>query len=289
MQAGCRSLEVWDGVQGASVPLRMLYPTRALARPEAFGPFTLELALDAEIEGSELPLVAISHGSGSTPWLHRDLAAYLARAGFAVVLIQHPGNHRGDDTLAGTAINLQNRPRHLRLAIDAAFADERAGARLSRRHVSAIGHSLGGYTVLAAAGGKPSAFASETHDGLPCVLPVERDPRLRALVLLAPATPWFMEHGALHEVDQPILMWTGDKDELADAFHAQVVACGLRDPSRLEHEVVPNAGHFAFVSAYPPQLTSPSVPPSQDPAGFDRTAFLPRLFDHTLRFLRRVG
>lgn len=74
--------------------------------------------------------------------------------------MQHPGNCRGDDGLAGTLENLVNRPRHVRLVIDAAFADAALGPRLGPG-VAVVGHSLGGYTALAVAGGEPSAFPWE--------------------------------------------------------------------------------------------------------------------------------
>ena len=285
--AGCRAVDVNDTAQGAVVATQLLYPTRAAERPEAFGPFTLDLAPGAPVEGcGDLSLVVISHGTGGTPWTHRDLARHLARAGFAVALLQHPGNNRADDSLAGTAVNLQNRPRHVRLAIDAAFADGVVGPHLSARGVAVVGHSLGGYTALAVAGGKPWAAAWETPEGIARPLAVEHDARVRALVLLAPATPWFMAPGALAGVDLPILMRTAGRDVHADSSHARIVERGLRDPARLAHEVVPNAGHFAFLSPYPAALRSPAIPPSQDPEGFDRAAFLPVLFGDIVRFLR---
>jgi predicted dienelactone hydrolase len=93
LSAGCRAVDVKDVVQEALVPVRFLYPTQAPGRAEPFGPFTLDLAVDAPVEGHELPLVVISHGTGGTPWTHRDLAAHLARAGFVAALIQDPGNN----------------------------------------------------------------------------------------------------------------------------------------------------------------------------------------------------
>lgn len=288
LNAGCRALEVPDVVQGAVVSLRLLYPTRAPDRVEPFGPFTLRVAMGAPVEGAALPLVVISHGSGSTPWLHRDLAAHLARSGIVVAVVQHPGNHRLDDSLAGKAVNLVNRPRHVRLAIDAALEDEVMGKRLSGRGVTVIGHSMGGYTALAVAGGKPWAAAWETPDGTVSPVAVERDARVHALVLLAPATPWFMADGALADVDLPILMRTGERDVQAGPAHAHIVERGLRDPTRLDHKVVPNAGHFAFVSPYPAEMKSPAIPPSQDPEGFDRAAYLPVLFGEIVTFVRGV-
>ncbi len=282
-------MEVNDVVQEATVAIQFVFPTRAPERLEPFGPFMQSLALGAAVDGDDLPLVIISHGSGGTPWTHRDLASHLAHSGFVTALVQHPGNTRADDRLAGQAVNLANRPRHVCLAIDAAFTDGVVGKHLSRQGVFVIGHSMGGYTALAVAGGNPWAATWETPDGTAGPVAVEHDARVRALVLLAPATPWFMAEGALADVTVPILMRTGERDSLTDASHALIVERGIPDPSRLDHQVVPNAGHFSFLSAYPPAMTSPAILPSQDPEGFDRAAYLPILFSEIVAFLRRVS
>jgi predicted dienelactone hydrolase len=188
--------------------------------------------------------------------------------------------------LAGSAANLANRPRHVRLVLDAVFGDEQLGKRVSAAGAGVIGHSLGGYTALALAGGRPTCFAHESPDGQPHTVPVVPDPRIRALVLLAPATPWLMADGALAEVTVPILMRTGERDDHAPAFHAAIVLHGVADRARVDHRVVPNAGHFSFQSPFPPAMTRPEFPPSQDPPGFDRAAFQPLLHAEVLAFLR---
>jgi predicted dienelactone hydrolase len=188
--------------------------------------------------------------------------------------------------LAGTAANLANRPRHLRCALDAVFADAQLGPRVSPARVAVIGHSLGGYTALAAAGGRPSCFAHESPDGQPQPVPVARDPRIAALVLLAPATPWLMADGALAAVNVPILMRTAEHDPHTPAFHAEVVLRGVPDRAQVDHRVVPNAGHFSFQTPFPAAMTRPEFPPSQDPPGFDRAAFQHVLQAEVLAFLR---
>jgi predicted dienelactone hydrolase len=285
-RVGCCAVELTDVVQGARVPLWLLYPAWLPEREERFGPYPLRVAMDAPVAGEGLPLVVISHGNGGSPWVYRELAAYLARAGFVVALPEHPGNSRSDNRLAGTQANLENRPRHIRLVIDAALASDRVGGRLGRGGVAVIGHSLGGYTALAVAGGRPSALPNETADGKAQPFSVVSDPRVRALVLLAPAVPWFMAEGALAELEVPILMRTAEKDELTPVFYAETLLGGIRDPQLLDHRTIPNAGHFAFLSPFPAAMVSPSFPPSQDPAGFDRAAFLPTLYGEILSFLR---
>jgi pimeloyl-ACP methyl ester carboxylesterase len=290
---GMRELKVNDSVQNACIVTYVLYPTLAPDALAAAGPFQAQFAKDAEVLGDTLPLVLVSHGSGSMPWLHRDLAAHLVRGGFVVALMTHPGNHRGDNALANTLENLLNRPRHIRLVLDALLEDSQLGARLINTNVSLIGHSMGGYTALAAAGGTPFALSIATGpEGDPPqhvpqqLLGVEHDARVGKLVLLAPATLWFIGEAALANVRGPILMRTGERDALTTAEHAEIVKQGLSKAVAVDHKVVQGAGHFAFVSAYPPELASPSLAPSQDPQGFERAAYLPVLFAEIEAFLK---
>lgn len=283
---GCRALEVIDSVQGARIPLWVLYPARGPARVERFGPYEIAVAMGAPIEGDGLPLVVISHGNGGSPWTHRGTAGHLARAGFVVALPEHPGNSRADNGLAFTAANLENRPRHLRLVLDAVFEDEALGPRLARSGVGLIGHSIGAYTALALAGGRPTSFPNEEPDGVARPVPVVRDERVGALVLLAPASVWYMAEGALADVQVPILMRTGALDHHAPPLHGDIILRGVPDRRRVDHRVVPNAGHFSFQSPFPPAMTRPDFPPSQDPAGFDRLAFQSVLDAEILAFLQ---
>jgi len=155
-----------------------------------------------------------------------------------------------------------------------------------RDSAAVIGHSLGGYTAVAVAGGRPSCFAHETPAGQSRALAVARDPRILALVLLAPATPWLMAEGALAEVNVPIFMRTGELDVHAPSFHAEIVLRGVPDRARVDHRVIANAGHFSFQSPFPPAMTRPEFPPSQDPPGFDRAAYQLELQAEVSAFLR---
>jgi predicted dienelactone hydrolase len=284
---GCRALCVVDEVQAVSVPAWLLYPTRDEERLESFGPYTVSLAVDGTPQGDRMPLAVVSHGTGGTPWSYRDLARSLARSGWTVALIEHTGNSRNDDRLAHTIANLENRPRHVARVLDAVFADELVGPKISREHVGMIGHSIGGYTALAVAGGNPTAMPHETPEGMGRPLAVTHDARVRALVLMAPATPWFLPEGSLSEVDLPILLLTAENDEFVPAEFGAVVERGVRSPVQVEARVVARAGHFAFMSPFPATMVRPEFPPSQDPRGFDREAYQPVLHAEVLDFLRR--
>jgi len=262
----------------------ILYPTEAAPAPVRFGPYALDAARDAPPVGDGLPLVVISHGTGGTPWAYRGLAANLVRAGFAVVAVEHVGNSRNDDRLAGTRANLEQRPRHVRAAIDAALADGVIGGRLASG-AAVIGHSLGGYTALAVAGGTPVTLPTEMPDGRPHPIAVEPDPRVRAVVLLAPAIGWFGADAALANVTAPILVRTGAADVLCPAAHVRWVLRSVPDPRRIDHVDVAGAGHFSFMTPFPPELARPGFAPAQDPPGFERAAYHERLSAEIIAFL----
>lgn len=282
---GCRTLGITDAALDLTFPLLVLYPTGAPGRPETIGPYTLEVALDAPIEPGLFPLALISHGTGGTPLTHRLLAHFLARHGFVVGLVRHHANHRDDNSWHNTPDNLVARPRHLSLAIDGLLAE--FGAAVRPDWVAVIGHSLGGYTALALAGGQPGSLPHEHADGTPQRIPVVPDARVRALVLLAPATVWYRAAEALRNVRVPILLMMGEKDEWTPDFHAQIVLTGVADRDQVTHRVVENAGHYSFFSPFPPERTGPAFPPSQDPPGFDRVQFQGELQAEILQFLQQ--
>jgi predicted dienelactone hydrolase len=282
---GYCALEVPDQSLGLSFPLAVLYPTRAPAKSEALDQYTLEVALDAALSPGLFPLVLISHGTGSSPWVYRNLACFLAQNGFVVGLPTHIFNNRDDNAWAGTPQNFSTRPHHLQLAINSLFADPRFAVRLQPDSVALIGHSLGGYTALALAGGQPTTLPRESPDGETRRIPTAHDTRIKALVLLAPATPWFMAEGTLRQVKVSILLVEAEKDEHTSSQHGQAVLRGIPDPGRVEHRVIENAGHFSFLSPFPAARISPTFLPSQDPPGFDRVGFHKELHAEVLTFL----
>ena len=252
-----------------------IYPTiDAAPQMLRFGPWEVQAAPDAPVVGA-LRVVAISHGTGGAPWGYVGLARHLAAHGFAVVLITHAGNTRGDDHLANTPQNLADRPRHVRLALDAAFA-----ALPIAGDAAVIGHSMGGYTALAVAGGQPMSLPAETADGVGRPVEVEHDPRVARVALLAPALPWLMAPGALAAVRARVFVRTGERDTMTPPDY---VAWVLRDLAGVDRAVVPGAGHFFCMGPMSPHLAG--MPPAQDPPGFDRAAYLPALYAELTAFL----
>jgi predicted dienelactone hydrolase len=300
---GCRALTTFDPVQGASVPVWVLYPARdAAAATLRFGPYALEVAADAAPAAAGLPVVVVSHGNGGTPWSHRDLALHLAREGFAAVMIEHPGNNRRDNSLGSPsgrvkAALLQHRPRHVRLAFDAALGDALVGPSLRPDGFAIVGYSIGASTALAVAGGHVMTVPDDVDDArlaspdadlarLAFAVPTERDRRVRAAVLLVPAIGFLMAEGALRDVEIPLLVRTAERDPICPAAAVAHALRSLPAATRVERADVPGAGHFSFQSPYPAELAG--IPPAQDPPGFDRARYQPILHADVTAFLRSV-
>ena len=301
--AGCQKIEIFDPQHAITFPMLVLYPTRTAASSVAFGPFALEVAMEAPMAEGRFPLVLISHGSGGSYLTHRTLGMHLARNGFVVGIPEHPFNNRLNNELQYTIQNMTYRPRHMRLAIDEMLAHEKFGQQVASNHVAVIGHSVGGYTALALAGGvahtqglvelcqKP-ARADEPYwlnllrqNGITSQpLAVTADTRIKAVVLLAPDVSLFMAAGALRHVHVPVLLLVAEQDFMPLETIA-VLQNGLPERTPFRHRLVKNAGHYSFLSPFPEALKSRVGEAARDPAGFDRMAFQQELHQEVLKFL----
>jgi predicted dienelactone hydrolase len=279
MYAGSRQFLIPADSGAAPLEALLHYPCGQPPAPTRFGPYELDVSVDAPPAPGRFPLVLISHGSGGSPLLYRSLSLALARKGYFVSLPKHPGNSVGDDQLATTLENLRNRPRQLLRLLDALLADALLGAVIADEPVTAIGHSLGGYTVLCVAGGEPWTRTRERIE-------VPHDPRLGALVLLAPACGFFLAPRALQAVTAPILALTAEHDELTPDSQIRAALAGVPDGSRVTIHTVPHAGHFSFLSPFPPAMHTPQFAPAQDPSGFDRERFHEALPATILQWIR---
>lgn len=285
---GYRSVELRGEPGNAVFSMMIMYPTseRDGAQKALCGSHVPQ---DVALEEKTFPLVLISHGSGGTPLLYQTLARHLASNGFIVGMPEHPFNNRHDNSLAGTIENLVNRPKHIRAAVDWFFNNKIFSPLLKPDTVAVIGHSMGGYTALALAGGIPTPLPQEAENGTMTHIDVKPDPRVKTLVLLAPAAVWFRSQGALSRVEIPILMLVGEKDKHTPyERHARLVLDGVPDKTKIQCKIVENAGHFSFLSPFPKHMIKESFPPSQDPPGFDRVQFHHTMNAEILDFLSRT-
>jgi predicted dienelactone hydrolase len=275
---GSRSLRVIDESHDIAFPVMVMYSTKVPSVPVAFGPYSIDTALNSPIGEGSFPLVLISHGSGGSPLVYRTIGSYLAMNGYVVAMPEHSGNNRDDNHLHGTVENLVNRPRHIRLTIDAVSSDAHFKNSVLPDTTAIIGHSLGGYTALAVAGGQPWTRSRQRIE-------VESDRRVKALVLMAPATGWYLPEDALQKVKTPILLLVAEHDRITPGWQGKLVLDRVPNRSQVTYRVIENAGHFSFLSPFPPAMRNPNFPPSTDPEGFDREKFHEKLDAELLAFL----
>ena len=266
MHAGFKKLEVTDDEKNISFPIFVTYPTDVPSTTTRIRSYSIEASPEPPIKKGAYPLVIISHGGGGNYLGYLTLSQYLAKHGYIVASLEHYKNNRSNNALSHTKENLENRPRHVGLTIDAIACDPFFKSSMLKDNVAVIGHSLGGYTALAIAGGKPLNQDREE-------IAVTPHPGVKAIILLAPATLFFSPKGALDDVNIPLYLITAEKDNLTPSDHTEVIFKNLPNKEMLLFEEIKNAGHFSFLSPFPPALRNAKIIPSQDPKGFDRDAF----------------
>ncbi len=273
---GSKQLMIEDKIKNISFPVLLQYPTLESSRPISFGPYTMNVSPDAKIIERQFPLIIISHGNGGSHLLYRTISTHLAKNGYIVAMLEHYGNNRNNNKLENTTENLVTRPRHVSLTIDILLSDKWFSNYIEQYKIGVIGHSLGGYTALALAGGVP-----RTKEGL--VIKVASDSRIKAIVLLAPGTGWFMD--SLTKVTIPILMFTAEHDPITPKWNGEIVLNYVPDKSKVTFKEIENSGHFSFLSPFPMTMKNENFLPSTDPVGFDREKFHSYLPTDILDFL----
>ena len=224
------------------------------------------------------PVILFSHGFGGTAQMMGWFTTNLARAGFVVVAVDHPGNNGRDKMTAPGAVMFWDRPEDLRVALAAVRADPILAPHLDMRRVGVAGFSAGGFTALAAAGVRvdPDLFIAfcKAHpdDGvckpqkefpitideafkalqtpeLQAELAHARDdhtiPEVRAAFAIAPAIVQAFEPASLANLKTPVAIILGDADPVAPPHTNGGVAA--RAIPGAELKVLPSVGHYDFL------------------------------------------
>lgn len=281
MPAGLRSLTVSDAALDLAYPAVVCYPTEATSSGTMLGPYHFDATADAPVAAGQHALAVLSHGGGGSHLLYRSIATHLAAHGWIVVCLEHPNDNRNDRSLVNTDVAAARRARHASLAIDAVVSHDLLGAHVDATRIAAIGHSMGGVTALSLLGGQPWSITRVP-------LEVHHDARVRAAVLMAPATDWFMAPDSLARVHAPLLVYVAEHDPVTPPARVRAVLANLPSSTRCEIREVAGGGHFAFQTPFPAAMRRPDFPPSQDPPGFDREALHAHLPADILDFLHEA-
>ena len=308
-QAGLRSITIPASAPGAaSTVVALYYPSQAVEHAVNLGPFTQRVAMGGKPDDKVKGLILLSHGTGGSELGHTSLAEGLARQGYLVAALRHPGDNWQDISLRQTSLQnyFTTRAQQASHVIDALLNDpewkDRIASDVKGPRVGALGHSAGGYTVLALAGARPDASRIGSHcsqhradDPIFCGLggnqgarpagnpppstgnpatPQLTDARVRAVVSMAPVGAIFSAE-SFADVKVPIAIYSADKDRfLVPRFHAEWVAKNL--PAAEFHQV-PNALHFSFMDTPSMPIATEDGDVVTDLPGFKRQEFLRQL------------
>ena len=269
------------------------YPSDGVSTPRSLAAFEQNVAENGSVSGQSLALVLISHGSGGSSASHYDTALALADAGFVVAAVTHTGDNYMDQSAAGNRKDLTERPRQLARVLDYMLSGWSDRNHLDPSRVGLFGFSLGGFTVLVLSGGTPDlnrmrelcnarptapecVFIAERHgdqlDVTTSSVSWPHDPRVRAVVVAAPAVSYLFGPGSLQHVAMPIQLWRVSRDEqVPDEWNTAILRAEF--PSPPQEHVVAGGSHYAFLAPCSDALAKVAAEICTDPAGFDRAAF----------------
>ncbi|MGY4395818.1 putative dienelactone hydrolase [Sphingomonas sp. UYAg733] len=293
------SAAVRDATHSAELRVTIWYPAKVgtKAAPLVIGPpaqpiFAVgEIAADApfaaDAAGRKRAVILLSHGFGGSARMMGWFGIALARAGYVVIAVDHPGNNGIDTMTVPGAFLWWERPEDLKRALQAMAEDKEFGPHLDLKRVGASGFSAGGYTALTLGGARadPNRFLvfcnAHPQDGV-CKPQIEfkatkadRDqalldpqvaalqavathdhslPSVKAVFAIAPALIQALDPRSLAVLRKPVGMIVGDADTIAEPGTNARVAARLIPGAKLS--IVPGAGHYTFLSTCLPGMAA---------------------------------
>ena len=291
--AGLR-LQTLDISPTEKIDVALWYPTHTQSQSTTLGPHLLEVAMGAPASDGSHPLIVVSHGTGGMNLNHYELAAGLARSGFVVAALTHPGDNYKDRSLLGAPAYFTERPRQVSRMLDALLADPTWKPLIDAERIGFLGHSAGGFTGAALIGATPSINSTVRHcaahyeedvwfckvsgskdkavenarnaEYIP-VVPSSTDPRIKAAVLITPVGAFFPQ-ASLQAVKVPVRVYVAGRDDvLIPKFHAAYVGQNIPGAEIIN---INAGGHFMMVSKMNLAVTINGSEVNADPPGFNR-------------------
>ncbi len=218
-----------------------------------------------------IPVIVISHGVAEDRTSYAYLAEHLVSRGFAVAVLEHPDTNAAkfQNFLAGLAIppkpdEFINRPLDVKFLLDQLQHDAKL-SQLNLQQVGLIGHSLGGYTVLALAGAKIN-FEQIHQDCsnskslnlsilLQCRatdLPLQnyslQDDRIKAVIAVNPIDSTIFGQSGLSQIQVPVMLVGGSQDIIAPTVPEQIRPFTWLTTKDKYLALIENATHFSTIA-----------------------------------------
>ncbi len=223
---------------------------------------------NAPHQTGQYPLVLISHGAGGNAGQFGWIASELVKAGFVVVIPNHPGTTSGNAS-AEAAVRVWERPADISAVIDEITSNRDSYPYIDLDQISMLGFSAGGYTAMAVSGARVNPeklskfcdagdhgmsdcaflahFSVDLHDfDLSPAAEDLRDPRIQRTVAVDPGIIETVTPKSLASIDIPMLILNlGSEGEIPSGVYALPAAKLIPNA---EHSFVPDATHFSFLA-----------------------------------------
>ena len=253
------------------------YPTQDVSDTTLVGDnpafIGIQVIKDADIQSGTFPVILLSHGYRGN-WRNQNwLATKLASKGYIVAAADHPGTTSFDHS-PKQAAKWWERPRDVSRILDYLLSETQWKQSASANNVTAIGHSLGGWTVMLLAGAKidrktfeanclvypnPKTCGLAEELGLDTVQAEEpnnkelSDPRIQRVVSLDLGLARSFSIVSLNDIKVPTLILAAGIDigDLPQALESGYIAQQIPLNSR-RYKVYENATHFSFIQGCKP-------------------------------------
>lgn len=264
---GVRTYRLQDASRNRPVAIEVWYPTDSRSSVDAAAAEDIYIhpqeKRDAELSGRQktYPLIMMSHGHRGTRRDRSWLAERLVQSGYVVASVEHHGN--SFDTFDPIlTMRFWERAKDVSFALDSLLTQAPFSERIDPNRIGFVGYSLGGMTGLALGGSTIDSMEEVVvaHRETLAAFPTEAlkqidfseakckqcDPRIRALLLLAPANFVYKPEN-LKNIRVPVGLVSSVNDEvLPHDVHAYPI---------IQH-VVPvklkvlraNISHYAFLN-----------------------------------------
>ncbi|WP_263263712.1 dienelactone hydrolase [Pseudomonas sp. RIT-PI-S] len=296
---GFHRLTFLDPLDNKPMHAYAFYPSAEAGHTSRVEGYQVAATEEAPIAMGRFPMLMLSHGNTGTPLALHDLITSITQKGFVVVAVLHPGDNYLDQSRLGTLSNLYGRPLQISAAITAALSEPMLSPFVNAAEVGVIGYSAGGETALILSGAQPDLSRLKTycierpHDMDACRLHGElvadrsdlsakADPRVHALLLMAPLSLMFGRH-ALSTVHVPTLIYAGDNDQLV-AVDKNAEALARKLPLKARYHALAGAGHFVFMAPCTAEQERELPALCKDADGVDRAGIHRNMIDEAGRF-----
>ena len=255
---------------------QIVYATQDDGTTTAFGGNRVWQTTDVQMNATPpeglRPLAILSHGMFGNRFNQVWLAEALAEAGYIVVAMNHPGTSTFNRD-PNTAGHIWNRALDISATIDHMLADPDWAARIDPDAIFAVGHSLGGFGVLNAAGARfdtdlLAAMCSDGSTEFACipfqVLGVDpadaellnadlRDARLAGVVSLDPGGTFGFTGESIAAIETPVLLISALREPMQiDPTNESDRIAAIANPEVLTYVPMETASHFDFMGMCTP-------------------------------------